>query len=283
MGWGCVKVPIKKIHDLKILKHGPAPLASGKKRSRATYEETTNKHKVYTLLCVIAFYHLLCVIACMLFVIRYVIHQSLYYMQFQALELYRRMATLRRKRKLDPETGKVYGKIGMAQCCRQVEKENNLRPSSISKSTINRWHRQDVSDVSSALAIRPGIAPVLPMEFEENLIKLVLACDARGDQKAGPPVVRRAVGLYMQGTAFEKDFKERYPGRWKEDKGIIVPGQTWMDNWYKRMKQLPAYKKIVKCRGRGVDVDKLRNVLYLIYYCHYHALLLLISMITACC
>ena len=98
-----------------------------------------------------------------------------------------------------------------------------------------------------------------PLPIEENLIKLVLACDARGDQKAGPPVVRLAVGLYIQGTAYEKVFKERYPGRWKEDRGVIVPGKTWMTNWFKRMKQLPAYEKIVKCRGRGVDVDKLRH------------------------
>ena len=80
--------------------------------------------------------------------------------------------------------------------------------------------------------VRRGRGPVLPIDVEKNLMQLVLACDARGDAKAGPPVVRRAVGLYIKGTAYEKEFRERYPGRWKVDKGIVVPGEKWMKNWY---------------------------------------------------
>ena len=69
--------------------------------------------------------------------------------------------------------------------------------------TPGRWHRNGVINPDT---VRPGRAPVLPLAVEENLMKLVLACDARGDAKAGPPVVRRAVGLYLQGTAYEKVF-----------------------------------------------------------------------------
>ena len=150
--------------------------------------------------------------------------------QFAALQLYRQVEALRRQRKKDPATGEVYGKKGMAQCCRKIETDNNLQPGSISKSTLNRWHRSGVADIETAVNIKRGIAPVLPLAIEENLIKLVLACDARGDEKAGPPVVRRAVGLYIQGTVFEKDFRHRYPGRWKEDRGIIMPGMRTLMN-----------------------------------------------------
>ena len=111
----------------------------------------------------------------------------------------------------------------------------------------------------SADSVRNGRSPVLPFELEENLIKLVLACDARGDVKAGPMLVRRAVGLYIRGTVYEKEFKERYyPGRWREESGMIIPGKKWMWNWENRIKDIPKYKRIVKCRGRGLDVDKLR-------------------------
>ena len=181
--------------------------------------------------------------------------------QFEALQLYRRQTVLRDQKKVDPSTGKIYAKKGMAQCCRQIEAERGLEPMSISKSTLNRWQRLGVMAGDD---VRNGRAPVLPIHVEENLIKLVLACDARGDAKASPAVVRRAVGLYIQGTAFEKEFRERYPGRWKEDKGVIVPGKVWMKNWYKRIKQMPEYKKIIKCRGRGVDIDKLRCVSYML-------------------
>lgn len=91
-----------------------------------------------------------------------------------------------------------------------------------------RWHRNGVTDADT---VRWGRAPVLPIAMEENLMKLVLACDARGDAKAGPAVVRRAVGLYIKGTAYEKEFRERYPGRWKVDNNIVVPGEKWMQNW----------------------------------------------------
>ena len=183
------------------------------------------------------------------------LHTCLHGMQMEALQLYRRHQKLRDRGKRDPSTGQVYGKIGMAQFCRQVEDTYNLRPGSISKTTLNRWHR---SGVVSADTIRNGRSPVLPIDVEENLIKLVLACDARGDAKAGPMLVRRAVGLYIQGTAYEKEFKERYPGRWREESGMIIPGKKWLRNWEKRIKALPAYERIVKCRGRGLDVDKLR-------------------------
>jgi len=110
----------------------------------------------------------------------------------------------------------------------------------------------------SADTVRLGRSPVLPLELEENLIKLVLACDARGDAKAGPMLVRRAVGLYIKGTAYEKEFKERYPGRWREESGMILPGKKWLRNWGNRIKDMPKYKRIVKCRGRSLDVDKLQ-------------------------
>lgn len=179
----------------------------------------------------------------------------MYVVQMEALQLYRKHQKLRDRGKLDPETGRVYGKMGMSQFCRQVEDIHNLRPGSISKTTLNRWQR---SGVVSADTVRLGRSPVLPLELEENLIKLVLACDARGDAKAGPMLVRRAVGLYIKGTAYEKEFKERYPGRWREESGMIIPGKKWLRNWENRIKDMPKYKRIVKCRGRGLDVDKLR-------------------------
>ena len=182
----------------------------------------------------------------------------------EALQLYRGREQLRNRGKLDPRTGQVYGKLGMAQCCRQIEEENNLLPGSISKTTLSRWQRNGVVDANS---IRKGRTPVLPLVLEENLIKLVLACDSRGDEKAGPDLVCKAVGLYISGTSYEKDFKECYPGRWREDKGIIVPGKKWLHNWEKRMKALPAYKRIVKCRGRGMDVNKIRYVLCACAFC----------------
>ena len=56
----------------------------------------------------------------------------------------------------------------------------------------------------------------------------------------------------------------------------IMSGKTWMKNWYARIKQMPAYKKIIKCRGRGVDIDKLRyrpshsDSLHYAQHCSYH-------------
>ena len=46
LGWGCIKVSIKKINDLRLLKYGPSPGFFAKKRSSAAFEETTNEHKV---------------------------------------------------------------------------------------------------------------------------------------------------------------------------------------------------------------------------------------------
>ena len=119
----------------------------------------------------------------------------------------RHQEKLRAKGKVDPSTGRVHRKMGMATCCRQIEKDNSLEPGSISKSSMGRWLKAPV------LPLRPGRLPVLPMDLEENLIKLVLACDARGDEKASPMLVRLAVGLYIKGSAYEKEFRERYPGR----------------------------------------------------------------------
>ena len=46
LGWGCIKVSIKKIQKMQLMKH-VGPLFAGRKRSRSTYEETTNEHKVF--------------------------------------------------------------------------------------------------------------------------------------------------------------------------------------------------------------------------------------------
>ena len=166
--------------------------------------------------------------------------------------MYRHQEKLRAKGKVDPSTGRVHRKMGMATCCRQIEKDNSLEPGSISKSSMGRWLKAPV------LPLRPGRLPVLPMDLEENLIKLVLACDARGDEKASPMLVRLAVGLYIKGSAYEKEFRERYPGRWMEERGVILPGKKWLKNWEKRIMAMPKYKHVVKCRGQGLDVDKLR-------------------------
>lgn len=166
--------------------------------------------------------------------------------------MYRHQQKLRDSGKLDPCTGRIYRKMGMAQCCRQIEESNNLLPGSISKTSMLRWQKAPV------LPLRPGRLPVLPLDLEENMIKLVLACDARGDEKASPMLVRLAVGLYIKGSAYEKEFRERYPGRWREERGVVLPGKKWLRNWENRMKTLPQYERVVKCRGRGLDVDKMR-------------------------
>ena len=175
----------------------------------------------------------------------------------ETLQLYRRHGTLIARGKVDPHTGRVHAKKGMEQFCRETETKYNLKPMSISKTTLNRWQRKGIVDADS---VRWGRVPVLPADLEENLIKLVLACDARGDEKASPWLVRRAVGLYIKGTAYEKEFKERYAGRWSEENGIILPGKKWLANWEARMKEKPEYSRVVKCRGRGVDVDKIRSL-----------------------
>ena len=105
-------------------------------------------------------------------------------MQMEVLQLYRHREKLWKKGKVDPSTGRACGKMGMAKCCRQIEKDNSLQPGSISKSSMNRWKNAPV------LPLRPGRLPVLPMDLEENLIKLVLACDARGDEKASPMLMQ---------------------------------------------------------------------------------------------
>ena len=76
-----------------------------------------------------------------------------------------------------------------------------------------------------AAPMRGGKA-VLPKWVEVNLMKLVLACSDRGDRNAGDLKVRSAVGHYIKGTGFERDFKERYPGAWNQSEQIVIPGFT---------------------------------------------------------
>ena len=116
--------------------------------------------------------------------------------------------------------------------------------------------------VASASQVRKrGCPPILPWSIEENIIKLAKACDARADRSAGPLLARTAVGEYIRGTAYEKEFRERYPGSWIEEPGapgIILPGKTWLKNFEKRVKEHPKYSSTVKCRGRLTDISKLR-------------------------
>ena len=69
-----------------------------------------------------------------------------------------------------------------------------------------------------------GQAPVLPKWVEVNLLKLVLACDERGDINAGDYKVRCAVGQYIKGTKYERQFRSKFPGSWNEAEQVIVPG-----------------------------------------------------------
>ena len=55
------------------------------------------------------------------------------------LALYRQHQSLRRRKVIDPCTGRVYGLKGIPRCCRDIEDKFNLRPRSISQTTIGYW------------------------------------------------------------------------------------------------------------------------------------------------
>lgn len=103
-----------------------------------------------------------------------------------------------------------------------------------------------------------GQAAVLPKCVEVNLLKLVLACDERGDRNAGEHKVRRAVGQYIKGTSYEAEFRSKYPASWNESEQVVVPGQVWYDGFFKRMQALPEYADIVETKsGRATETRKL--------------------------
>ena len=69
--------------------------------------------------------------------------------------------------------------------------------------------------------------------------------------------VRTAVGKYITGTIYEKEFRKRYPGSWNRTEKCIVPGRDWFNNWFKRMKKKNPKLKIAGS-GKPTDTTKLR-------------------------
>ena len=82
--------------------------------------------------------------------------------------------------------------------------EYNLVSGSLKYSTLQRHFRNGVQDVGR---IKNGRPAFLPRDVEINLMKLVLACDERGDRSAGAWCVRHAMGLYIKGTIYEKKIR----------------------------------------------------------------------------
>ena len=65
------------------------------------------------------------------------------------------------------------------------------------------------------------------------MLKLVLACDERGDKNAGDHRVRCAVGQYIKGTSYEAEFRSKFPGSWIEKDKVVVPGKcTFITHFY---------------------------------------------------
>ena len=188
--------------------------------------------------------------------------------QVEVLQAYRSAQALRLKKVIDPVTGKTYGKKGMPACCREIEEKYNLRHCSISKTTMTRWLKKGVDHVKCVRG--SGRPPMLPPDIEENITRLMLACDDRGDEAQGPLLARRALGVYLSGTTYEKSFREAYPGAWNEERGVLVPGKKWMNNWYKRMQQNPEYEDLYLARGRAIDDRKIRLVDVIGYSIHVH-------------
>ena len=143
----------------------------------------------------------------------------------------------------------------MKTICAQVEQENNLIPNSLKASTLQRIHRSGRKDVGEVKRGRPSF---LPQDVEINLIKLALACSERGDISAGEHRVRHAVGVYIQDTIYEKEFKKNNAGGCDPDTGIYVPSKKWYTSWFNRVKKLPEYTDITECEGRATDIKKLR-------------------------
>ena len=67
--------------------------------------------------------------------------------------------------------------------------------------TPGRWHRNGAINPDT---VRPGRAPVLPLAVEENLMKLVLACDARGDAKAWTACLEQSPALRQRLLSIEE-------------------------------------------------------------------------------
>lgn len=126
-----------------------------------------------------------------------------------------------------------------------------------------------------------GSDTILPPWVEKNVLKLVLACDERGDENATHFRVRRAVGVYIKDTCYEREFKKRYPGSWDEKQQIVIPGYVcarirmrvrvctyyshahtglkWYDAFFKRMKKHPEYTDIVETySAKSMDSIKLK-------------------------
>ena len=76
-----------------------------------------------------------------------------------------------------------------------------------------------VTDVPSR-----GQKSIFPPHVEKNILKLVLACEDRGDQSAGDLRARCAVGCYIKGTSYEQEYRDKFPTSWDSKKQIVVPG-----------------------------------------------------------
>ena len=92
----------------------------------------------------------------------------------------------------------------MESISREVEREYNLVSGSLKYSTLQRYHRKGEKDAGTISNGRPSF---LPRDVEINLMKLVLACDERGDRSAGDRCVRHAMGLYIKDTMYENKFR----------------------------------------------------------------------------
>lgn len=128
-------------------------------------------------------------------------------------------------------------------------------PGSLKPTTLQRLHREGRKDVADVVRGRPSF---MPQDVEINLMKLVLACDERGDISAGPLRVRHAVGVYIKDTIYEKEFKKNNLGLYNSETGVYVPSVKWYKSWLARMQKLPQYKDIVECDGRATDITKLK-------------------------
>lgn len=142
----------------------------------------------------------------------------------------------------------------MRACCVRIEQRHNLPVGTLIKKERSLLRRLKEGPAISP----PGAQPVLPPEMEENLMLLVLAMDHRGDISAGDYAVRHSVGHYIKGTAYETEYRRRYPGAFCEVTQTIVPGVKWYKSWLKRMCSIEAFKDVVEANGVAIDCKKLR-------------------------
>lgn len=142
------------------------------------------------------------------------------------MNIYKRHAKLRDSGKLDPDTGKRYACVGMVAVCRKYEVDNGLPPLSIKDRTLRGYVKSGYNSVADVPG--RGQNSILPPWVEKNIIKLILACDEKGDENVCHLRARRAVGVYIKGTVYETEFRSKFPGSWSERDQIVVPGACVM-------------------------------------------------------